>query len=102
MRLSLSLPDGLYDLQVKVCYPDEETLYTKTDVMAGVRKASVKLPAPVEECLIRVFPVQNSEPLNRGYVYWEGSLVAYRPEIHQLSTAGVSITEEPVESDEEP
>ena len=102
MRLTLPLPDSLMDLRVEVYYPDDETLVARTDAIAGVRKVRVKLPAEPEECLIRVFPVQNSEPMNSGWAYWEGRLCAYRPEIHTLSTAGASITDEPVESVEEP
>jgi hypothetical protein len=102
MRLTLPLPDSLMDLRVEVYHPDEETLVTRTDAMAGVRKVRVKLPAEPEECLIRVFPVQNSEQMNKGWAYWEGHLCAYRPEVHTLSTAGASIIDEPVESVEKP
>lgn len=101
MRFPLPLPDGLNHLQVEVYYPDDQTRFSKTEVVAGIRELKVKLPAPPDECLIRVFPVQNSEPLSVGYVYLDGQLRPYRPEIHTLSTAGASITDELVESVEE-
>jgi hypothetical protein len=100
MRLSVPLPDGQTNIHVEVYYPDVQTRYSKTEVMAGVREVRVKLPAEQEKCLIRVFPVQDSEPLSNGYVYLDGQLHPYRPE-DQLSTAGASITDEPVESVEE-
>lgn len=101
MRFPLPLPDGLNHLQIEVYYPDDQTRFSKTEVVAGVRELKVNLPAPPNECLIRVFPVQNSEPLSVGYVYLDGQLHPYRPGMHTLSTAGASITDELVESVEE-
>lgn len=100
MRLPVVLPDGVHNIHIEVYYPDANTRYSKTEVMAGVLEVSVKLPADPEDCHIRVFPVQDSEPLSNGYVYRDGQLHPYRPE-DQLSTAGASITDEPVESVEE-
>lgn len=101
MRLPITLPDGLYDMHIEVYYPDEDTLHATTKVMAGVTEIRVRLPDDPEKCLIRAFPVQHSEPVSAGYVYWDGRLRPYKPEIHKLSTAGASTTDEPVESVEE-
>lgn len=100
MRLTMPLPDGLHTLHIEVYYPDDRTLFSKTEAMAGLREVRVKLPADPSECLIRVFPVQNSEPVSNGYVFKESQLRPYRPleELRVLSPASEDITDESVES----
>ena len=87
MRIRVPLPDGIYTFHIEVYYPDAETLHSKTEVIPGMLEVPVKLPADPAECFIRVFQVHQFEPVSQGYVYLDGELRPYKPEIHKLSTA---------------
>lgn len=72
-RIMIPIPESLYQTRIEVHYNGE--LNRTGCVSSGQREASIKLPAPLCECEIRLIPCDaQGKPVGRGHVYEDKSL----------------------------
>lgn len=78
-RKIIPIPDSSFPTRIEVYYDGE--LNRTGGVQAGATEASIKLPAPVEECEIRIIPCdQQGKPVGRGHIYKDESIQPEPPE----------------------
>ena len=76
MSERVTVPVPMSDTSTKVEVYYEGKLNRHGGVEAGRTEAKIKLPAPLEDCEIRVIPCDAlGNPCGRGYVYTDGALV---------------------------
>ncbi len=67
-RITIPIPKSDSLTRIEVYYNDKQN--RSGGVQAGATEASIKLPAPIEECEIRIIPCDTQgKPVGRGYVY---------------------------------
>jgi hypothetical protein len=67
-QITIPLPDSQYPTRIEVYYQGE--LNRHGGVAAGTQEVKIKLPAPVEECEIRIIPCdERGKPVGSGQAY---------------------------------
>jgi hypothetical protein len=96
-RTTIPVPQTEYQTRIEVYL--EGRLNREGCVQGDKTEVSLKLPAPIEECEIRIIPCNaQGKPVGRGFVYQDQSL---RPEPPINTDPPVEPDEEPGEPDED-
>ncbi len=77
-RIIIPIPPSTFPTRIEVHHNGE--LNRSGGVQPGATEASIKLPAPAEECEIRVIPCDaQGKSVGRGHVYRDDTLVPEPP-----------------------
>jgi len=70
MTKRITIPIPVSDCPTRIEVYQNDKLNRNGGVQPGATEASIKLPAPIEECEIRIIPCDmQGKPVGRGYVY---------------------------------
>ena len=77
-RITVPIPESQSPTKIEVYHNGK--LNRHGGVQPGATEASIKIPAPLEECEIRIIPCDTlGNPSGRGHVYQDSSLVPEPP-----------------------
>lgn len=79
-RRTIQIPYSQFPTRIEVHHDGE--LVRSGGVQPGMTEATVKLPAPIEECQIKIIPCdQQGKPVGRGHIYVDDSIKPEPPAI---------------------
>ena len=78
LKKLIPIPSNQFPTRIEVYYNGE--LNRSGGVQPGATEATIKLPADISECEIRIIPCDSQgKPVGRGHVYQDETLVPEPP-----------------------